>query len=394
MSGPLHGVVVLDFTQLAQGPYSTQILGDLGADVIKVEPPTGDWMRHFSLGNLYRGGESVSYLCFNRNKRSIKLDLKKPEAREIALRLVKRADVVVENFRPGVMDRLGLGYETLSAINPRLIFCSSSGFGDSGPYVKRPGQDLLVQALSGYPHLNGRAQDPPTPSAVGIADLVAAQHIVYGVCAALFNRERTGKGQRVCVNLYNSLLALIIQELTTYLNGGEQPPRANCGIPNPYLGAPYGLHRTADGYIAISMNPLDKLGPLLGLQHYESLKSSNAIEDRDRIWNEISAVFRTKTTKEWLEMLLPHDIWCAPLQSFADVERDPQVAHNQMIASYEHPSAGTVRTTGVAVKFLGTPGALRRAAPQLGQHTDEILREHGGYSQDEIAALRDSGALG
>jgi crotonobetainyl-CoA:carnitine CoA-transferase CaiB-like acyl-CoA transferase len=394
MSGPLDGVVVLDFTQLAQGPYATQILGDLGADVIKVEPPGGDWMRAFSLGNLYRGGESVSYLCFNRNKRSIKLDLKKPQALEVALRLAKGADVVVENFRPGVMDRLGLGYDALSQLNPRLIFCSSSGFGDSGPYVKRPGQDLLVQALSGYPHLNGRAQDPPTPSAVGIADLVAAQHIVYGVCAALFNRERTGRGQRVCVNLYNSLLALIIQELTTYLNGGEQPPRASCGIPNPYLGAPYGLHRTADGYIAIAMNPLDKLGPLLGLKHYETLKSSNAIEDRDRIFSEIGQVLVQRTTRHWMDVLLPHDIWCAPLQTFADLERDPQVAHNEMIAGYEHPSAGSVRTTGIAVKFMGTPGAIRRPAPMLGEHTDEILRQHGGYGIEQIAALRHSGALG
>lgn len=396
MSGPLEGVVVLDFAQLAQGPFATQILGDLGADILKVEPPKGDWMRAFALGNLFVEGESVSFLSFNRNKRSITLDLKNPAGRDVALRLAQRADVIVENFRPGVMDRLRLGYETLAKLNPRLVYCSSSGFGDSGPYVKRPGQDLLVQAMTGYPHLNGRASDPPTPSAVGIADLVAAQHIVYGVCAALFNRERTGRGQRVCVSLYNSLLALLIQELTTYLNSGsdEQPQRPQTAIPNPYLGAPYGLHQTADGYIAIAMNPLDKLGPLLGLNHYATLKQSNAMEDRDRIFNEISQALRQRTTNEWLEILLAEDIWCAPLYTFAEVARDPQVAHNEMVVSYEHPKAGQVRTMGVPVKFGRTPGEVRRPAPLLGQHTDEILRTRGGYSTDEIAALREQGALG
>src|SRR5437879_2150959 len=197
MSGPLSGVIVADFTQLMQGPFATQILGDLGADIIKIEPPKGDWARHFSLLELYKNGESVSFMTFNRNKRSIAIDLKQGEGVETARRIVEKADVVVENFRPGVMDRLGLGYEALRQINPRIIYCASSGYGQTGPYVSRPGQDLLVQSMTGMPMMTGHRDDMPAATVAGIADLTTSQLIVYGVCAALFNRERTGQGQRV-----------------------------------------------------------------------------------------------------------------------------------------------------------------------------------------------------
>jgi crotonobetainyl-CoA:carnitine CoA-transferase CaiB-like acyl-CoA transferase len=396
MSGPLSGVVIADFAQLAQGPFATQILGDLGADIIKIEPPKGDWMRYFAYGNLYPAGESVSYLAFNRNKRSITLNLKIPKGVEVAKRLVTKADVVVENFRPGVMERLGLGYDTLSQLNPRLIYCASSGFGPSGPYAKRAGQDLLIQAMTGFLSLNGRQGEPPVPAAVGVADLVTGLHIVYGVIAALYSREQTGQGQRVDACLLNSLLGLQIQELTAYLNSNIQPARSKTGIPNPWLGAPYGLYKTADGYIAIAMNSVKKLADLVGLAGYEDeeYESNNVIQKRDEISVDFAAIFLQKTTAEWLEVLLAEDIWCGPVYKYADVEQDPQIAANEMLISYEHPTAGTVRTVGIPVKFQGTPGTIARPAPQLGEHTDEILREFGGYTPAEIRELRHEQAFG
>lgn len=396
MSGPLSGVVVIDFTQLAQGPFATQILGDMGAEIIKIEPPKGDWMRHFSYSNLYPEGESVSFLAFNRNKRSISLNLKNPRGLEVAKRLIADADVVVENFRPGVMERLGLGYETLAEINPRLIYLASSGYGTSGPYLHRPGQDLLIQALSGSLYLNGRQDDPPVPTAVGIADLVTSQHMVYAITAALYSREQTGCGQRIDTNLFNSLLALFIQELTTYLHNGKLPERSASGIPNPWLGAPYGLYETTDGYIAIAMNNVRQLAQLTGVEKYddEQYDSNNVLENRDEIRWDFAEAFKEKSTDEWLDILLAEDLWCAPVYTFEDVEQDPQVAENEMIISYEHPTVGEFRTTGIPVKFQGTPGAIRHPAPTLGEHTDEILRELGGYSDEEIQELRESSTVG
>ena len=388
MSGPLDGVVVLDFTQLLQGPYATQMLGDMGAEILKIEPPGGDWMRKFALNNLYLSGESVSFLAFNRNKRSICINLKQPEGVEAVKQLAARADVVIENFRPGVMERLGIGYDVLSAINPRLIFCSSSGWGQTGPYVSRPGQDLLVQAMTGLPFLNGKDDDPPVGIGLGIADIASALHIVYGVLAALYSRERTGTGQKVEISLYNSLLTFVNQELSTYLNGGGLPQRGRSGNnPAPYNGAPYGMYPTADGYIAIAMNPVGKVASLIGLSGYDHLTSNNVMDERDSINREFAQAFHKRTTEAWLTTLLAEDIWCSPVYTFVDVESDPQVAHNHMIIEYQHPKAGTVRTLGLPVKFSATPGDIRRPAPLLGEHTNDILAEYGGYTSDVLESL-------
>lgn len=388
MSGPLAGVVIADFSQLAQGPFATQILGDLGADVIKIEPPAGDWMRRYALNNNYKAGESVSFLSFNRNKRSITINLKDARGLAVARRILVRVDVVVENFRPGVMERLGLGYESLAARNPRLIYCASSGFGPTGPYTTRPAQDLLIQAMTGMPYQNGRDGDPPTPVGVGIADLVAGHQIVYGILAALYARERTGRGQRVDVCLLNALLSLQTQEITTYLNGGGLPVRSASGISSPYVGAPYGLYRTADGFIAIAMNPVNRLARLVGLDGFEECDSNNIMEGRDEIRERFARVFIQRSTATWLAELLAADIWCAPLYTYADVERDPQVCINEMIVRYEHPSAGTVRAVGIPVKFSETPGAISRPAPRLGEHGVEILRDLAGCTDEEIERLR------
>jgi crotonobetainyl-CoA:carnitine CoA-transferase CaiB-like acyl-CoA transferase len=393
MGGPLSGLVIADFAQLAQGPFATQILGDLGADIIKIEPLTGDWMRHWSMANLFIGGESASFLSFNRNKRSIALNLKHPAGKEVAFRLVERADVVLENFRPGVMERLGLGYDTLAERNPRIIYCASSGWGQTGPYLKRPGQDLLVQAMAGVGYLNGNADDPPQGVAVGIADFTAGFHIVYGILAALYARERTGRGQRVDVNLFNSILNLHTQELSLYLNGAGLPQRSRSNIPGAYLGAPYGFYQTKDGFLAIAMNPLNKLAALIGVDGYEDHPESQIMEGRDEVRADFQRGFLTKTTQEWLEILLAEDIWCAPVNTYADLERDPQVAENEMIVEWEQPGAGRVRGVGIAVKFEDTPGEITRHAPVLGEHTGEILKEVAGYSDDQIRELQEQGVV-
>ncbi len=384
--GPLKGLVVADFSQLAQGPWATQMLGDMGADIIKIEPKKGDWMRHYSYGNLYPKGESISFVSFNRNKRSIAVDLKDDEGNKIVRNIIAKSDILIENFRPGVMERLGLGYEEIKKLNPRLIYCSSSGYGSSGPYIKRPGQDLLAQSISGTAALNGKKGTPPVVTAVGQADLLTSLNIVQTVLAAIYSRERTGKGQKIETNLLNSIIGFHIQEITAYLYKGNNPERSESGIPNPWLGAPYGLYNTKDGYIAIGMGSVRKIAAIIGLDKYDSeeFDSNNIIEGRDEIRNDFGVVFRTKTAGEWLTVLLENDVWCSQVNTLDDMVDDPQVAHNQMIIDYEHPTIGEVKTTGFPSYFSDTPQQIFRPAPLLNQHCDEILSEFCGYDKQQI----------
>jgi len=385
---------VLDFTALVQGPMATQMLGDLGADVIKIEKVGGEWMRFWGILNGQSHGEMDSFLAFNRNKRSAEADLRDPEVRDRILQLAAGADVVVENFRPGVMERLGLGYETLVARNPRIVYCASVGYGQDGPYVGRPGQDLLVQSLAGLASLGGRDQDPPAPAGIGVADLAAGLHIVYGVLAALIARERTGEGQRVDVNMLNSLLALEHQEIASYLYTGQLSPRATSGIGSAYAGAPLGIYPTADGWLALSMQPLGRLAELLGVEDFAGIDSSNVIDDRDAVKRRLEQATRTRTTDEWLDHLLAHDVWCAPVNDLDRVVEDPQVVHNDILITLDHPSAGPIRVVGSPVRFSGTPSSVRSVPPELGQHTAAILQDVLGMSDEDIAGARERGAFG
>lgn len=390
IQGPLQGVVVADFTQLAQGPWATQMLGDMGADIIKIEPPKGDWMRSYAYGNMYPEGESISFLSFNRNKRSIVLDLKTEHGVEAAKKIISKADILIENFRPGVMDRLGIGYEVLKEQFPGIIYCASSGYGADGPYKTRPGQDLLAQSLAGGAYLNGKRGDLPVVTAVGQADLLTSLFIVQSVLAALYHKQQTGKGQRIDACLLNSIISFHTQEITAFLLKGENPERSESGIPNPWLGAPYGLYHTNGSYIAIGMNPVQKLAAIMGLEKYnnDQYASNNIIDGRDIIYNDFEEVFKTKTTEQWLSILLQHDIWCSQVNSFKEMSQDPQVMHNNMIIEYPHPTVGKVATTGFPVIFSETPQVLYRSAPLLGQHTDEILRNICGYSDDAIREFK------
>ncbi|MBX3071981.1 MAG: CoA transferase [Thermomicrobiales bacterium] len=393
MPGPLEGLRVADFTQLAQGPFSTQILGDLGADIIKIEPIKGDWMRHWSMNNTWVNGVGVSFLTLNRNKRSIAIDLKQEKGREVALRIIGASDVLTENFRPGVMKRLGLDYEFLHEQFPELVYVASTGWGSTGPYLTRPGQDLLAQAVSGTSYLQGEEGGPPQATAVGVADFTAGFHIVIAALAGVFRRQQSGQGQRVDVDLLSSMMHLYIQEYAVYLNGGGDPVRSNSGIPNAYLGAPYGYFETADGYIAIPMNPIGKVAGLIGVEGYEGVTETQIMEGRDKIREDLARGFLKKTTDEWLDILLAEDIWCAKVQDFKDAENDPQIAENEMIVEWEHPDAGKVRTTGVPFRLTETPGGVFMPPPRLSEHADAILADVAGYSATEIDALHAEGTV-
>ncbi|WP_299537489.1 CaiB/BaiF CoA-transferase family protein [Ulvibacterium sp.] len=388
--GPLKGLVVVDFTQLAQGPWATQMLGDMGADIIKIEPLKGDWMRHYAYANMYPGGESISFVSFNRNKRSIALNLKDAKGIKIAKDIIKKADILVENFRPGVMERLGLGYGEMKILNPGLVYCSSSGYGSSGPYLQRPGQDLLAQSISGTAALNGLKNQMPIVTAVGQADLLTSLFINQSVLAAIYSRGRTGKGQKIEANLLNSVVGFHTQEVTAYLHRGENPERSKSGIPNPWLGAPYGLYNTKDGYVAIGMNSVQRLAQVIGLEKYatEEFASNNIMESRDEIRFAFDAVFKTKTTDEWLKILLKDDIWCSQVNTFDEMVQDPQIEHNQMIIEIDHPTIGKVKTTGFPVWFSDTPQKIYRPAPLLNENAKEILEEFCGYSEDEVNAFK------
>ena len=375
--GPLKGLIVADFTQLAQGPWATQMLGDMGADIIKIEPKKGDWMRHYAYDNMYPEGESISFVSFNRNKRSIALNLKDAEDKKVVLDIIRKADILVENFRPGVMERLGLGYEDMKKINRGLVYCSSSGYGATGPYLHRPGQDLLAQSISGTAALNGVKGQMPVVTAVGQADLLTSLFINQSVLAAIYSREKTGKGQKIEANLLNSVVGFHIQEVTAFLHRGSNPEKSESGIPNPWVGAPYGLYNTNDGYIAIGMNSVQRLAQIIGLKKYDSeeFASNNVIESRDEIRFDFDAVFKTRSTEDWLNILLEEDIWCSQVNTFDEMIEDPQIKHNEMIIEIEHPTIGKVKTTGFPVWFSDTPQKIYKAAPLLNEDADEIRKE-------------------
>jgi crotonobetainyl-CoA:carnitine CoA-transferase CaiB-like acyl-CoA transferase len=289
------------------------------------------------------------------------------------------------------MDRLGLGYEFLASIHPKLIYCASCGWGQDGPYVTRPGQDLLAQAMAGVLYLNGKAGDPPSPVGMGIADITASFHIVNAILAALYHRNRTGEGQRIDINLLNSILSLATQEATLYFNTQHQPERSAAGIGHPCVGAPMGVYKTCDGYIVVAMMPLGKVAELVGIEGFEGNDSRNMLDNRDEVKRKLEPGFARKTTAELMEVFMKADIWAAPVNNFRTMERDPQVHHNQIIVSFDHPKVKKFRTIGPPIKFSRTPSTVKRP-PLLGEHSREILKEI-GYAEGDIERLQRGGVI-
>lgn len=392
----LAGYTVLDFSHLLQGPFCTQLLGDMGADVIKVERPgSGDLFRSLTFRNKWVGGtESPNFLAWNRNKRSLALNLKSDSAKDAVFRLAKKADVVIHNFRPGVMERLGYGYDDFRAVNERIVYCSGSGYGDDGPYVTRPGQDMLIQGLTGLMAATGNADGPPVPVGAGFSDQIGAMNMVYGILSALLWRERSGEGQHVKVDLLSGMLAHQGQEMLMAMNFDEDFERPRSGIGHPGMDAPFGVYPTKDGWVTIAMSPFKTLVETLGepgLLEYDDPKT--LFDRRDEIWEKVAEVTRRFGTAELIEKMLAADIWCGEVRTHLEAAGDPQVRHMGCIADYEHPKAGKVKVVGPAVKMGRTPATVERHAPLVGEHTREVLLEH-GYTDDEVDALVAEGAVG
>ncbi|WP_459615359.1 CaiB/BaiF CoA transferase family protein [Bordetella sp. 2513F-2] len=386
-TGALQGYRVIDCTIAMAGPFAAQRMGDLGADVIKVEPVTGEWQRHVAAGGSEGGRINVSFLSLNRNKRSLAVDLKSEAGRELVYKLVATADVFVQNYRAGVAARLGMDYETLKRINPRLVYVSMSGYGESGPYRDRPGQDMLLQAMSGAMFNVGAQDEVPRPAGNYLVDAVTAYSAFEGMLAALLHRERTGEGQLVSTNMLDSIVAFQMQELSVYTVGRQPQRRGKEADGHVYIRAPYGVFQTADGLIALAFPPLRRLGEVAGIPELlDMVDGKDSFAQKDRIIALTRAALRRRTTAEWMEAFDAADIWCGPVHDYAALEKDPQVAHNGSFVEYEHPTEGPVKTPGFPYRMSATPPAVRRGAPLVGEHTSEILEEL-GIPPERIAEL-------
>jgi crotonobetainyl-CoA:carnitine CoA-transferase CaiB-like acyl-CoA transferase len=381
---PLDGVTVLDFSQIEMGPCATQVLGDFGADVIKIERPgAGDLSR---VHMKHESGESAIFWSLNRNKRSVALDVRAPLGREAIYRLARKADVLVHNFRPGVMERLGFGPGELQALNPRLIYAFGSGYGPTGPYRDKGGQDVLAQAMSGIASRRADPGAPPEPCATAIADFTGGMLLVQAILLALLARERTGQGQVVHVCLLDGMLAMQLQEASAWLNLGQ---RLNWGA-FPLSGT----FQTLDGHVvmvgAFKANPLRDICRGLGIEDLSAdpryATHEAQVAHRDELQARWRQEFGKRTTKQVIDALESTDILCAPVNTIEAALTDPQVANNQMVVEMQHPDCGPIRTVGIPVKLEGTPGSVRRAPPRLGEHTRDVLAEL-GFSQPEIAEI-------
>jgi crotonobetainyl-CoA:carnitine CoA-transferase CaiB-like acyl-CoA transferase len=389
----LKGIRILSFTQFLLGPAGVQYLADLGADVIKIEPPGGVLFERTWAGcDHFLNGVSVFFLCAHRNQRSLTLNLKHPEGLAVARRLVTDADVLVQNFRPGVIARLGLSYEDVAQLNPRLIYVSASGYGEASLYRSRPGQDLLIQAMSGLASISGRGGDPPTAVGAPVVDQHGAALLAMGVLAALLERARTGQGQKIEVSMIRAALDLQLEVVTYHLNGArmQKSPTSLASMIHP---GPYGIYQTKDGYLALSMSPLPVLQEALQLPELAPLAGERFNHPaREQIARILEPVMQTRTTAEWVERLVPRGVWAAPVQDYEQVFDDPGVKGAGVVEEVEHPTAGPIRLLRFPLEFSSGRAEYRRHPPMPGEHTEEILREL-GYAEADIRRLQEQGAV-
>jgi len=392
-TGALRGLRVLDVTQVMAGPFCTMLLADLGADVVKIEPPAGDSTRQMP-GAIDR--ESPSFNAVNRGKRSVVLDLKTAKGRDALKRLARTADVLVENYRPGVLEELGLDYATLSAINPRIVFASISGYGQTGPDRRKGGFDLVAQGVSGLMSITGERGGPPVKVGVPLTDLGAGLFALVGILAALQHRHASGFGQHVDTSLVDAGVALSVWEATEYFRTA-MPPQPMGSAHRMF--APYQAIRCADGYITLGAanerlfrRLCDVLGHPEWLQRAEFATNAGRVRNRALLADAIEAITRQQPRAHWLAVFDANDIPCGPINDYAQVFADPQVQARQMMVETDHPTLGHVRMLGSPIKMSATPPDVSRRAPLFGEHTDQVLQE-AGYRDDEIAALRAAKAI-
>ena len=393
--GPLAGMRVIELAHIMAGPVCGLMLADMGADVVKVEKPDGDDTRRFLPPDIR--GESAAYMMMNRNKRGIALDLKQEQGKAVLKRLLERADVVIENYRMGTMEKLGLGYEALKAINPGLIYCEISGFGRTGPYAARGGFDLIAQGMSGLMSITGEGPGrPPVKVGAPVSDITAGILGALGVAAAYTRKLQTGEGQKVDTSLFEAgIVHTYWQSAITFATGSPPGPM---GSAHP-LNAPYQAFRTADGWLNVGAANQKNWERMLGVIDARELADDPRFaSNRERMNNlgplteALNERFRLASTEEWMQRLEEAGVPCGPVLDIAAMHRDPQTLAREMIVETEHLKAGPVKTIGLPIKFSATPGGVARPAPRLGEHNAEILAEL-GYSAGEIEKLRASGAL-
>jgi formyl-CoA transferase/CoA:oxalate CoA-transferase len=393
---PLEGYRVLELAHLIAGPVCGMYLADMGADLVKVEAPSGGDASRTVYGSEL-GADSAVFITVNRNKRSLAVDLTRPEGRALFLRLAERADVVLEAYRGGVAEKLGIDDATLRALNPRLVYCSLSAFGPDGPWREKPGLDMLVQAVGGLMAVTGEADGPPVLAGTPLIDTLGALMAGQGIVTALLHRERTGEGQRVDVSLLNGLLLAHAARLSVFLATGQEPGRH--GSAHPLL-APFQAFMTRDGYVYVAVWTEKLWAPFCAAIGWPELTAHPRFRTRaDRLRHrpELIALlvprFRERGVKEWMEAFEARDVLCAPVNSYADLLDDPQVMASGMLVEEDHPRVGRFRTLATAIRFAATPGSLRTPAPALGEHTDEVLGE-AGMTAEEIGRLRRAGVVG
>ncbi len=383
----LSGIRVISFNHFHAGPMAAQFLADLGADVVAVEPIDGAFHRNWAVANRFVAGQSVNLLTTGRNKRSLALDMKSPEGKAIARRLLETADVAMENFRPGAMERMGLGYEQVKAFNPRIVYASVSGYGASGPDRDKPGQDLLLQARSGLAARTGRADGPPTPAGPVIVDQHAAVLLAMGILAALLGRANSGQGRLVQGSLLQSAIDLQAESLTAWLNGARSDTsRGRHGLASWCSAGPSGIHATADGWLAVSMASPADLAVALELPALAGLAPSASFEQRDEITRVVAERLAQKTTAEWLPALEQQGIWHMPVKDYDDLRSDAQLAHLEAFVDTEGAEGAAVTLLNHPLRYDGAPPPLRLTPQKLGAQTRDILAE-AGYGAGEIDEL-------
>ena len=391
---PLSGIRVVDLTRILAGPFCTMILADMGAEIVKVEPPgAGDPLR---AQGVIKDGLSWYFAGFNRNKRSLSLNLRSDEGKAVLTRLIAGSDVLVENYRPGVLAQMGFGEDRLRELKPDLVYANISGFGTTGPYRDRPSFDFIAQAMSGFMAVTGPAGGPPMRAGPPLADLVAGLYGAIGICAALVRRGRTGAGDTVGSSLNNGLMSLLAFLAANHLATGEEPARTG----NDHaIVSPYGIFRTRDGEVALAPSQeqsYQRLVDALGAAEWRGdprfLTNDLRVANRTAVNAAVEARLAADTTENWIARLNAAGVPCGRVMGLAEAFADPQIEDQEMVLSQEHPGHGTVKMLGFPIKFAEAPCRLRRPAPEVGGDSDAVLREF-GYSTDEIAALREAGAV-